>query len=118
MNSNRSHNFQSPKYFSVPSAAPLNVTATGTGPFKVFVSWKAVSMDTINGFPLGYHVYAYYHGNVSSMTTVAFDLDSVTYTDGLQPSQSYVFEVCPFNSIGDGPCDKANAMTLDSRKLN
>lgn len=75
-------------------------------------------MDTINGFPLGYHVYAYYHGNVSSVTTVAFDLDSVTFTDGLQPSQSYVFEVCPFNSIGDGPCDKANAMTLDSRKLN
>ena len=75
-------------------------------------------METMNGFPLGYRVYAYHQSNVSaiSMTTVAFDLDSVTYTDGLQPSQSYVFEVCPFNSIGDGPCDKANAMTLDSRK--
>lgn len=70
----------------------------------------------MNGVPLGYHVYAYRSGVLVANTSVQFELDGATVSSGLQPSTSYVFSVCAFNSMGDGPCDATVAVTADSRK--
>ena len=71
----------------------------------------------MNGIPLGYHIYGYSQNSLVSKQNVSFDSSGVSYMNALEPSMSYVFEVCAFNSAGDGPCDKASARTLDSGKI-
>ncbi|XP_066928820.1 uncharacterized protein [Clytia hemisphaerica] len=99
---------------TVPLVSPFNITASSSGPFSVYVSWVGVPQEQMNGVPLGYHIYAYLQNSLLPTQNVSFDLSGVSYTEGLEPSTSYVFEVCAFNSAGDGPCDKASARTLDS----
>ena len=70
----------------------------------------------MNGIPLGYNVYAYYNGILISSNTTKFDLQ-IAYIDKLTPSTTYVLEVCAYNSVGDGPCERTSATTLDSRKF-
>lgn len=88
----------------VPSRAPTNVKATSNGPFTTFVEWTGVHQNDMNGIPLGYHIYAELNGVIQSSNSTAFDQSSIIMYE-LEPSTSYVFLVCAYNSAGDGPCD-------------
>ncbi|XP_066925678.1 uncharacterized protein [Clytia hemisphaerica] len=98
----------------LPQVSPSNVTAEGSGPFEVYLTWVRVPDDQMNGIPLGYNIYAYHNGAYVSNETAPFDYSGWSFTKELEPSTSYVFDVCAFNSAGDSPCDRANARTLDS----
>uniref|UniRef100_A0A7M5X8J7 Uncharacterized protein n=2 Tax=Clytia hemisphaerica TaxID=252671 RepID=A0A7M5X8J7_9CNID len=97
-----------------PNVAPENITAEASGPFNVYVTWISVPQEEMNGLALGYRIYVFTNGAYVSNETAPFDYSGWAYTSNLEPSTSYVFEVCAFNSAGDGPCDKASARTLDS----
>ena len=71
----------------------------------------------MNGLALGYRINAFTNGSYVANETAPFDYSGWSFTNSLEPSTSYVFEVCAFNSAGDGPCDKASARTIDSGKI-
>ena len=100
----------------MPGAAPINVSANGEGPFKVFVEWIRVERDDMNGVPLGYKIYSYLNNILQNTSSVNYYTQSIIIGN-LIPGTRYVFEVCAFNKLGNGPCDKAIAVTLNSRKL-
>lgn len=101
----------------VPDEAPFNVNGTSLGPFSAYIEWDPVSRLAMNGIPLGYRVIPYINNTRQSDVVVPFTNRSYIYND-LIPETTYVFEVCSFNSIGNGPCDKCVLTTSESRKNN
>ena len=92
------------------------MTAEADGPFSVYIEWIGVSQNDMNGIPLGYNIYALLNGTVKSSNNTGFEMTGIIM-NGLVPSTSYAFKVCAYNSIGDGPCERGNAVTLDSGTL-
>ena len=81
------------------------------------MEWDGVDRDDMNGVPLGYKIKYFLHGILQNITVVNYTTTSVVIKK-LIPSSSYVLEVCAYNKIGNGPCDKSIAVTLNSRKFN
>ena len=93
------------------------MTAEGNSPFTLYVDWVGVDRDSMNGDPLGYHVFVFHQSDPATSLanlTVSFNDESVTVV-GLEPSNTYISRVCAFNSIGDGPCEQSTGRTMDSR---
>ena len=103
-------------YQTVPDREPTSVTAEGNSPFTLYVDWTGVDRVSMNGDPLGYHIFVFHQSDgVTSLSnlTVPFNEESVTF-EGLEPSNHYISRVCAFNSLGDGPCEQATGRTMDS----
>ncbi|XP_057300471.1 uncharacterized protein LOC130632586 isoform X2 [Hydractinia symbiolongicarpus] len=114
-NGNGVASFEKLKYTleELPDEAPFNVNGTSLGPFSAYIEWDPVSRLSMNGIPLGYRVIPYINNTRQSDVVVPFTNRSHIYNE-LIPETTYVFEVCSFNSIGNGPCDKCVVTTSES----
>ena len=102
-------------FSTVPDAPPTNLTVNIRTAFSLNFEWAPVPRDYMNGLPLGYIV------NVLQQTTNVYSttVDFFTSNIGLQnltPSTRYTLEVCAFNRVGTGPCNRIQAVTKDSGK--
>lgn len=80
------------------------------------LEWQAVPRPYMNGVPLGYNVNVYEsQGNPVQTISVGFHLTSINVIN-LLPSMKHTFEVCAYNKIGQGPCERFESYTLDSGK--
>ena len=82
----------------------------------ILLEWGGVPRAAMNGDPLGYKITATLNGTVAQKVTTDF-LDLYYLVENLIPDSQYLFEVCAFNSLGDGPCDRITGTTLKSRKF-
>ena len=72
----------------------------------------------MNGVPLGYdvNVYTSSTGNLLRTSSVSFGTTGLRLDD-LIPSTKYTLEVCAYNKVGRGPCQRMENRTLDSGTL-
>lgn len=101
--------------YTVPDAAPTSINTTSYGAFTILLEWEGVSRAAMNGHPLGYKITTYFNGTVIQEATTDF-LDWYYLVENLFPDSQYLFEVCAFNSLGNGPCDRVTGSTLQSRE--
>ena len=101
---------------TVPDAAPKSLNTTSYSAFTILLEWEGVPRSAMNGQPLGYKITTNLNGTVVQESEVDF-LDSYYLAENLIPDSQYLFEVCAFNSLGIGPCDRIIGSTLKSRKL-
>lgn len=47
-----------------------------------------------------------------TQTLVVYQPNTFIRLDGLKAETDYVIEVCPFNEIGNGPCERTSATTF------
>ena len=76
------------------------------------LEWEAVPRQYMNGIPLGYHINIYDgQGNPVQSSVVGFQLTSYHFTN-LLPSMKHTFEVCAFNKMGEGPCERLSLIHI------
>uniref|UniRef100_A0A7M5UJ08 Fibronectin type-III domain-containing protein n=1 Tax=Clytia hemisphaerica TaxID=252671 RepID=A0A7M5UJ08_9CNID len=98
---------------TIPSAPPTNMQIIDRTAFSLDLQWDGVPTQYMNGVPLGYKISSYSHGVLTSTTTVDFITTSYAFDDML-PSMKYTLEVCAYNAVGNGPCERLTVYTLDS----
>lgn len=98
-----------------PNMAPSSISATSYKAFSVFLEWDGIPRRAMNGAPLGYKVYTYWNDSLIDISQIEYGQQSMVVA-GLHPSTVYIFQVCAYNSIGDGPCEKTMGKTQPSRK--
>ena len=101
---------------AVPDTAPTSLTTTTYGAFLILFEWQGIPRAAMNGCPLGYKITTYLKGKVVQDASTDF-LDSFYLVENLYPGSQYMFEVCAYNSLGIGPCDRTTGFTLDSRRV-
>ena len=77
------------------------------------MEWNGVPRHLINGKPLGYNINVYTNGSWILSTSVDY-FTTAQSLDSLLPSMKYTLEVCAYNAIGNGPCERVSGSTLDS----
>jgi len=81
-------------------------------PTSAFVTWENIDTSgSINGYPVGYHIYYNEH-----ITNVSFPITYITLVN-LTPSTEYNITVCAFTNVGLGPCDSVALRTLPTGKF-
>ena len=100
----------------VPDAAPISLNTTSYSASTILLEWEGVPRSAMNGQPLGYKITTNLNGTVVQENEVDF-LDSYHLVGNLIPDSQYLFEVCAFNSLGIGPCDRIIGSTSKSRKF-
>ena len=96
--------------------APTLLQTTSYGAFLILVEWRGVPQASINGEPLGYIIRIFKNNMLLRENSTSF-LDTFSLVQNLSPGTQYVFEVCAYNSLGPGPCDRITGSTLESRKI-
>ena len=87
--------------FSVPSAAPPNVTAQNTSSTSILLEWDLMPEDDRNGILLGYVVY--YNRTTGTETSfVHRSTERSVEITNLERYTIYQFEMTAFTSIGQG----------------
>lgn len=100
----------------MPDAPPTNLTVNGRTAFSLNFEWAPVPRDYMNGLPSGYIVNTLRRTTIVYTSTVDFFTTNIDLQN-LTPSTRYILEVCAFNRVGLGPCDRIQAVTKDSGKI-
>ena len=103
-------------FVAVPELPPTNISAKSYDPFSVFIQWDGVPRDAINQ-PKGYQIITYLRRTVHLTNTTNYTQTNIVINN-LIPSTLFVFAICPYNTIGIGPCDNVQAITMNSGKYN
>jgi len=94
--------------------APESAIAEGYSSTAIYIEWEGVPVKVVNGEPLGYKLMVYTNNTLITVCTTTFSENNYLIDKHLEPSTSYVIDVCPFNNAGVGPCQRATAITKHS----
>ena len=98
-------NFHCSNKLLEPSRPPSSVQARSTSPTSIYVLWKQIPQDFINGILLGYLVICTSNGLRNTSKTVSANSTYLEFT-GLQRHTLYSIHVLGYTAAGKSPASK------------
>ena len=84
--------------------------------YSIYLEWTGVDREDMNGIPLGYVINCFLSNKIIATYTVDFSTRR-KLIDQLEPSSLYMFDVCAYNSVGNGPFQRVTGVTMNSGKF-
>ncbi|XP_066923996.1 uncharacterized protein [Clytia hemisphaerica] len=98
----------------VPELPPTDLTSSSLDAFALLLEWTQVEREKMNGEPQGYVVKVFNAKRKYLFTHRTGALQNYIEVNNLEPNTAYLFEICPQNILGLGPCDVIMSKTVSS----
>ena len=107
-------------FISVPDQPVTDLKGTSPDPFVIDLEWTGIPEDAMNGRLLGYVIETRDAQNnflfINTTKDGHTEFIKLSSSSHFKPDSLYLNRVCPFNSIGFGPCDVTTKRTHMSSK--